>query len=98
MFSGVLAVGSLALTIWSISSYGSKGAVWYSWTGITLGNSVFKSNTDNAGSLTPVPTTSSTWVSDKKYIMWKDGGENQAVIGDYSKWSQGNQNGYDSNY
>jgi len=98
--SGILTIVSLAFTVIAISSYGSKATVWMSWTGMTLGSSVFKSDTNNGGTLTPDPTGTVTanWVSDKRFIMWKEGTIFEALDSDFSKWSQANKNGYDSNY
>jgi len=96
--SAILALLSLVIVVISITSYGSKASVWLSWTGMTLGSSVFKTDTNNGGTLTPTPTVAAGWISDKKFIMWKEGTFSAAVTSDFSKWSQGNQNGYDKNY
>ncbi len=42
--------------------------------------------------------TALTWVSDKKYIMWKEGSAVTANATDFKDVSQANQNGFDSNY
>jgi hypothetical protein len=60
---------------------------------------VFTTVALNLGTLTGVTTaTALTWVSDKKYVMWKEGSANTANATDFKDVSQGNQNGFDANY
>ena len=65
-----------------------------------MGASVFTSVANNGGTLLPALTalTGNTWVSDKKYVMWKEGSANTANATDFKDVSQGNQNGFDANY
>jgi hypothetical protein len=60
---------------------------------------VFTTIATNGGTLTGTVTyAAATWVSDKKYVMWKEGSANPALATDFSLNSQGNQNGFDANY
>lgn len=65
-----------------------------------MGASVFTSVATNGGTLLPALTalTGNTWVSDKKYVMWKEGSKFSVIATDFSGNSQGNLNGYDDNY
>jgi hypothetical protein len=65
-----------------------------------LGSVVFATAAANGGTTTGTGTaaTALTWVSDKKYIMWKEGSKWTANATDFISTSQANQNGFDSNY
>ena len=65
-----------------------------------MGASVFTSVATNGGTLVPAPTalSGSTWVSDKKYVMWKEGSAFSVIATDFSGYSQGNMNGFDAEY
>jgi len=65
-----------------------------------LGSSVFTSVATNGGTLLPALTALSgnTWVSDKKYVMWKEGSAFSVIATDFSGNSQGNMNGFDAEY
>ena len=66
---------------------------------MTLGSTVIKTDASNGGTFLPAPTAAAaTWVSDKKYVMWKEGSANTANATDFVGTSQANQNGFDSNY
>ena len=65
-----------------------------------MGSAVFTTAATNAGTLgsgTTAPT-SLTWVSDQKYVMWKEGSAFSVIATDFSGNSQGNMNGFDANY
>ena len=65
-----------------------------------MGSAVFTTTASNAGTLgsgTTAPT-SLTWVSDQKYVMWKEGSVVSANATDFAAVSQANQNGFDANY
>ena len=67
--------------------------------GIVFTTPVFTTVALNLGTLTGfTAATNLTWVSDKKYVMWKEGSANTANATDFSWFSQGNQNGFDANY
>ena len=60
---------------------------------------VFATVAANLGTLTGATANATvTWVSDKKYVMWKEGSANPANATDFKDVSQGNQNGFDANY
>ena len=60
---------------------------------------VFTTVALNLGTLTgATANATTTWVSDKKYVMWKEGSANTANATDFKDVSQGNQNGFDANY
>jgi hypothetical protein len=60
---------------------------------------VFATVAGNLGTLTgATANATTTWVSDKKYVMWKEGSANTANATDFKDVSQGNQNGFDANY
>lgn len=69
-----------------------------SWNGSVVTTQVWTSAAANTSSVAPpFATVLATWVSDNKYIMWKDIAAGTANATDFSALTQGNVNGYDAN-
>jgi hypothetical protein len=61
-------------TNYAVASYGTQENVWKSWTGYTIIGGTYSSAATNGGGWKALPIIQATgaWVSDLKYIMWRD--------------------------
>jgi len=66
--------------------------------GIDLGTSTITTAASNNGRMTPPKTALTTWKSDYKYIMWREGDDFTADKTDFTRWALAAQNGKDPNF